>query len=470
MKKELGKAPLPINGWLILAAVSLLYILYASFEAFTQSIATIVQYASDFSQDNLVYNLPSAITQGVFGLACLPLAILSTLSFFQRRHIFVRLFVPLQILFVVYILLFYLVMNRLNYYQSDQFLGFTDNSISFSEWYKMITWTVLGVGLIVYLFRSQRVKQTFVFASKESLPKEETPPRQINGWLILVVFFASRWAAAAFFSLANALSFIGPNTGAAIILSILESVVRLALSVFLLVCIFRNKKAAKWLLLAFIVYKIVGLTFLNLSLIQQSGLNQVPWYAYLGTFISHGMFPDNLCYAALIVYLFASRRVRATFTKPLRVDFRRAVPAVKKSLQYGLPDETIFTDDLKERLDAAIASCKAQAVGGGYVDIVTAPEYILPLIDAMQSLNIRIRAVSWWRMDDGSKETTHEGLTKKSLFFPCSFSETLVTLKKFKKDESYNDVKQYIFEDFPKSREYLPCLVPGFWLDVPESF
>jgi hypothetical protein len=88
----------------------------------------------------------------------------------------------------------------------------------------------------------------------------------------------------------------------------------------------------------------------------------------------------------------------------------------------------------------------------------------------MQSMNIRIRAVSWWCMDDGSKETTHEGLTKKSLFFPCSFSETLVTLKKFKKDESYNDVKQYIFEDFPKSRETLPGLVPGFWLDVPENF
>jgi hypothetical protein len=465
MKKELGEAPLPINGWLILVAVSLLYILYASFEAFTQSIATLVQYSSDISQD-FAYNLPRDITQGVFCLACLPLAIFSTLSFFRRRRNFVRLFVPLQILFVVYFIFYTLVASQP--YIPE--VGFTNLELSFIEWFKMITWTVLGICIVIYLFRSQRVKQTFVFAVKESLPKEETPPRQINGWLILVVFFASRWAAAAFFSLANALSFIGPNTSAAIILSILESVVRLALSVFLLVCIFRNKKAAKWLLLAFIVYKIVGLTFLNLSLIQQSGLDQVPWYAYLGTFISHGMFPDNLCYAALIVYLFASRRVRNTFTKPLRVDFSRAVPAVKKSLQYGLPDETVFTDDLKERLDAAFSACKAQPVGGGYVDIVTAPEYILPFIDAMQSMNIRIRAVSWWCMDDGSKETTHEGLTKKSLFFPCSFSETLVTLKKFKKDESYNDVKQYIFEDFPKSRETLPGLVPGFWLDVPENF
>jgi hypothetical protein len=476
---ENAKNSTPIGGWLILTAALLLSLLYTSLDTLISSIYLIDPDISSIDPQMIVF-LAVSLGLVLFSVWCAVL-------FFCQKKMFIRLFAGLCAVFVVYFLLSLLL---------------AQSSI---DLFGLFFFALYAVSL-PYILLSKRTKNTFVYGAKEALPKE-APPLRIGGWLAVAAYILSIVLFTQLFGIRNELvkafsppTDVGDNQLLAFMdlfnqfspVSLFLDIVAFVLAVLSFLFFFQRKRS----------FKPYFIVLMLLSIARSL-------YNYAGKPLSM-LLPVNLTLvlnigsivlmAVLIVYVLVSQRVRQTFIlgapdetetteapPQIPVDSASAAgevvpasaettpsPAVtpnrhgpRKAQGEGSPAQPQQT--LKERLDAALASCKAQPIGGGYVDIVTAPEYILPFIDAMQCLNVRIRAISWWCFDQGGPGCPHGSDPRQSLYFSGTFSEMLISVKEFKKYESHDDVRQYILEDFPKSREYLPCLVPGFWLDVSDD-
>lgn len=458
MKKELGEAPLHIEGWLIPVAVSLLVILNSSLHAFIRMIMDVILY---FALPGNQGNDPQFILLAMFCILALPLSVYCTIMFFDRRKNFKIPFVVLQTIYIAYISLL-----KLNFGLPDISAGI--GSLHFRNYFEIILSFLIGILLSIYLFISRRVKNTFIFTEQINMPENTGLPLHIQGLFILIALQTSVLLNSSFFSLINIPSDMHPNDGW-LAWNIIKSAATLCLSIWAIIAFFKRKKIFRLVFFVLMVFYVIRKYYaMIVSLSQLSSFSNesiaIPLYLYIPSAIGY-LYP-----LALMIYIFVSRRVKNTFVYQTRINFKGIIPALKQASQYGLPDENLFTEDLKQQVDNAILTCKVQPIGNGYVDLVTIKDYILPFIEAMQKLNVRIRAVSWWRFSEWKNESPKNKEAWKSRYFKGSFSEMLLPIKEFKKDAGYDAVIKYIQEDFPKSKDFSPCLIPGFWLEVPDGW
>lgn len=129
-------------------------------------------------------------------------------------------------------------------------------------------------------------------------------------------------------------------------------------------------------------------------------------------------------------------------------------------------------DETKNTLDKLLLDYKIQPVGWGYIDCITIKENASGFIKSLSELGIRITDITWWChcMIGGNKETgcPHGEGGPRSKYFDGWFSEMYQIPNVKIKDN--NEIIQYIFNEWPTTKEYLPCLIPAFWLDVSDEW
>jgi hypothetical protein len=439
MKKELGEAPLPIGGWLILAAVQLMVILDGPIVTLTNDLFLMIKYGfGDFFAS--AADVPLALFFALLLLITLPLSIICAVQFFQRKKRLPPLFTALASMDLLYRVTLYIYnCIQRGFYYFD---------------FRTVFMIALDIALIIYMQKSERVKRTFVFGRGEMPHMEDAPPLQIYGWLIIIALDVAvrlfkqfsgtvRVVGGLIYTVSTPYSF----------LDVLFYVATFALAIYTVLLFYMRKKL---FIKAYLLLLAVLLLPYLYALIDTGGDFDILSTGY------------TIAYAvAATVYLLRSRRVKDTFVFAGR-GVKAIVPGAAEEFIFAEePVKAEYTDELQERLDRAIADCKAQPVGGGYVDIVTAGEYILPFVEAVKALGIRIRAVGWWRHEKEPDKT--EGV--RSRYFEGVFCELpAVPLKKFAKDAGFDAVIRYVREEFPKSKDYTDGLVPGFWLEVPEGW
>jgi hypothetical protein len=157
--------------------------------------------------------------------------------------------------------------------------------------------------------------------------------------------------------------------------------------------------------------------------------------------------------------------------------------------------EMSYLDDLKinstliqKELEFLLSEYKVQPVGNGYIDMITANELVVDFINELTNKDLVIEGVTWWcHCTEKSKEVLacpHGMGGPISAYYDGWFSETEIpmflpfneleniTLKRTVGDiKPINDlVIKYIKEEFPKSDDYIECLVPAIWLLVPDDW
>ena len=225
------------------------------------------------------------------------------------------------------------------------------------------------------------------------------------------------------------------------------------MGVWCIIALFSRKRIFKWLFVIFVGARYALTVYSSIdyyiSYPPPADLIAItPWYYYITVVFAY-LYP-----IAILVYVLVSRRVKRTFVYPTSFNFQKIAAFFKAVPRFGLPDDSFFTDELKQKLDAALSEHHVRAIGNGYVDLIAPGEYIRPFVEKMCSLGVRIRAICWW---SASPDTG-------------TFEETNLPLKEFKKGETYEDVLRYLEEEFPASPDHAPGLVPGFWLDVPAGW
>ena len=127
---------------------------------------------------------------------------------------------------------------------------------------------------------------------------------------------------------------------------------------------------------------------------------------------------------------------------------------------------------IKSELDDLLFENKIQPVGMGYIDCITMKESVSGFINSLTKLKVNVLAISWWCYCSigGNIETgcPHGGGGPKSVYFDGWFSEMYQIPNNEIKHNS--EVVPYIENIWPISKDYLPCLQPAFWLDVPDDW
>jgi hypothetical protein len=115
---------------------------------------------------------------------------------------------------------------------------------------------------------------------------------------------------------------------------------------------------------------------------------------------------------------------------------------------------------------------KIQPVGWGYIDCINIKENLNGFIKSLIELGIKVTDISWWChcAIGGNKETgcPQRGGGPWSKYFDGWFSEMYYYPNVEIKDN--NNIIPYIFNKWPKTKEYLPYLIPAFWLNVPNHW
>jgi hypothetical protein len=133
-------------------------------------------------------------------------------------------------------------------------------------------------------------------------------------------------------------------------------------------------------------------------------------------------------------------------------------------------------ENIKKSLDEILAKYKVQPVGWGYIDCITIMDNVREFIQSLTDLGINIYAISWWChcanwvIYGDNKETgcPHGGGGPESKYFDGCFSEMYqIPNMEFSNN---GDVLHFILNEWQNHKEYLPCLVPAFWLNVPDDW
>lgn len=132
--------------------------------------------------------------------------------------------------------------------------------------------------------------------------------------------------------------------------------------------------------------------------------------------------------------------------------------------------------NMKQQLDIVIKNYEIVPVGNGYIDLITRREFILQFINALNNLNIKIAAVSWFDFVDykreawglgGPKNPYGEGWFSEICSDDAYFSTTLLD----NVIENNNQYLKYIFEDAKKQmKHFYNSFVPSFCLEVPKEW
>jgi hypothetical protein len=124
----------------------------------------------------------------------------------------------------------------------------------------------------------------------------------------------------------------------------------------------------------------------------------------------------------------------------------------------------MFTMNLdKDTIDSVIMKLHIQPVGNGYIDMICPIENIGEFIDSMEQLGVKIKGFTWWCHVCGCHQPCGLG-GPKNKYGDGWFSE--IPMGEIICFESNEKLKQFLLEDYPKSKEFRKCYMPAFWLDV----
>lgn len=144
---------------------------------------------------------------------------------------------------------------------------------------------------------------------------------------------------------------------------------------------------------------------------------------------------------------------------------------------------------LQREIDAVVASHAVRTVGTGYIDIITPMSRTESFINAMTTLGVMINAMTLWcdcTPANSRQWGCPHGHGGPSYSEDCYFSEMCGELEfgvvswepLFDGFRSIVDavaaqhqkVRAYLHEGIKEYPRYSPCLVPGFWLAVPDEW
>ena len=116
----------------------------------------------------------------------------------------------------------------------------------------------------------------------------------------------------------------------------------------------------------------------------------------------------------------------------------------------------------KNDLQRIMDELHIQSVGNGYTDLICPKENAGKFIDAMDRLHIKIRGITWWcHVTEGHEACGMGGLKNK--FGQGWYSE--IPLTGLIHCDSNNQLRKYLLEEYPASKEFKECYTPAFWLE-----
>lgn len=118
-----------------------------------------------------------------------------------------------------------------------------------------------------------------------------------------------------------------------------------------------------------------------------------------------------------------------------------------------------------KELDKILTELHVQKIGSGYIDLICPIENINEFINKMNDLNIRITGFTWWCHATSNHEACGMGGSK------CTYTDgyySEIQIGHTIEFENNEEVRNFILNEYPKSKEYKPCYCPGFWLDLDE--
>lgn len=109
-----------------------------------------------------------------------------------------------------------------------------------------------------------------------------------------------------------------------------------------------------------------------------------------------------------------------------------------------------------------------EPVGNGYIDMICPMENAERFIDETEKMGLRIYGLTWWcKVTKFHKPCGMGG--PKSKYGNYWYSE-VCSLGDVITFDSNADVREFLTEYYPKSKEYKKCHNPGFWLEYCEPY
>ena len=103
-----------------------------------------------------------------------------------------------------------------------------------------------------------------------------------------------------------------------------------------------------------------------------------------------------------------------------------------------------------------------QVVGNGLIDMICPKENIDKFIDEMNRLHIRIYGFTWWcHVTQGHEPCGMGGPADE--YGDGWYSE--IAMFDVHLFDSNEQIRHYLLEVYPSSKDYRPCYTPAFWLE-----
>ena len=139
--------------------------------------------------------------------------------------------------------------------------------------------------------------------------------------------------------------------------------------------------------------------------------------------------------------------------------------------------------DVLPRLESLIECLEINGVGS-YIDLITRWEHVEAFLEGVSQLGVAIRAITLWcdysplnrerygcphgfggpRNGEGfySEMCEHEYFWLDETSFDFSQDDAVA--------RSLTLAREYVYQGIPRRPDYSPCLLPGFWLWVPDDW
>ncbi|WP_410497044.1 hypothetical protein QTL86_09245 [Cellulosilyticum sp. ST5] len=121
----------------------------------------------------------------------------------------------------------------------------------------------------------------------------------------------------------------------------------------------------------------------------------------------------------------------------------------------------------KNKLDDILLKYHVQPVGRGYIECICPMEKAILFINAISEINIEITDLSWWCfVSEGHKPCGMGGPANR--YGDGWFSE--IEMGNTIGFSSNEEIKDFLINEWQRSKEYRSCFVPAFCLKVPNDW
>lgn len=111
-----------------------------------------------------------------------------------------------------------------------------------------------------------------------------------------------------------------------------------------------------------------------------------------------------------------------------------------------------------------------------YSELITRKEMVVPFVNGLAELGIRIRGFTWWCYVDGTTSECPHGLGGpwnaygQGWFSELGHWDNIQLAELESVEETNRRYVDYYMNIFPRMQTYLSCVVPAIDIDVPESW